>query len=209
MVACIVAGCQQAEVKARGLCSRHYQWARLIGILDTFPKLPRTPKVTRSCEVPGCVRSAHHGSICSMHSERRRLTGSVGEASPRTERSRSPVCSLAACERKTYARGFCNLHWQRAKKTGDPGQVGLKKRPDGSGSIELGYLTFRVDNKRKAEHRMVWEAANGPIPPRHVIHHRNGNKLDNRLENLELMTREQHRRHHHEDIEAARKSGRV
>jgi len=46
------------------------------------------------------------------------------------------------------------------------------------------------------EHRVVWEDANGPIPPGHHVHHRNGNKLDNRLENLELLTHGDHIRLH-------------
>lgn len=47
------------------------------------------------------------------------------------------------------------------------------------------------------EHRLVWEEANGPIPTDHVIHHRNGDITDNRLENLELLTATEHQRHHH------------
>lgn len=43
--------------------------------------------------------------------------------------------------------------------------------------------------KRKwmLEHRFVWECAHGPLPDGATIHHKNGNRLDNRLENLELF----------------------
>lgn len=46
------------------------------------------------------------------------------------------------------------------------------------------------------EHRVIWEQAHGPIPDGYIIHHRNGDITDNRLENLELMMRADHSRHH-------------
>ena len=47
------------------------------------------------------------------------------------------------------------------------------------------------------EHHIVWWRHQGAVPgPDEVIHHRNGNKHDNRIENLELLTRERHAHHH-------------
>ena len=40
----------------------------------------------------------------------------------------------------------------------------------------------------KWEHRAVWEEANGDIPKDMQIHHINGKRDDNRLENLRLVT---------------------
>jgi hypothetical protein len=38
-------------------------------------------------------------------------------------------------------------------------------------------------------HRVIWEAINGPIPEGLEIDHRNGNRVDNRLNNLKVVTR--------------------
>lgn len=45
-------------------------------------------------------------------------------------------------------------------------------------------------------HRKIFEEHNGNIPQNCVIHHKNENKLDNALSNLELLTDEEHRKLH-------------
>lgn len=55
-----------------------------------------------------------------------------------------------------------------------------------------GYLV------RKSEylHRAKWERYRGPIPAGHHIHHKNHDKSDNRLVNLECLSAREHRREH-------------
>ena len=47
-------------------------------------------------------------------------------------------------------------------------------------------------------HRMLWEAFVGPIPGRLEINHKNLDRSDNRLENLELVTHQENILHAHE-----------
>jgi hypothetical protein len=69
-----------------------------------------------------------------------------------------------------------------------------------SGRLEgNGYITFHFykDGKQKhpLAHRVVWQAFNGPIEKGLEVNHKNGCKYDNRLDNLELLTRSENMLH--------------
>src|SRR4029079_2379285 len=66
------------------------------------------------------------------------------------------------------------------------------------GSITpFGYRRITTKSRRQRfEHVLVWEAQIGPVPCGYEVHHKNGNKLDNRIENLCLVTRLEHKRIH-------------
>jgi len=52
-----------------------------------------------------------------------------------------------------------------------------------------GYIKVRTSAGEVFLHRMVWQSVHGPIPEGREINHINGIKSDNRLANLELVTR--------------------
>ena len=67
--------------------------------------------------------------------------------------------------------------------------------PEGTISRK-GYHRIRRGGRVVMAHRWLWEQARGPIPEGMHIHHRNGDRLDNRLDNLEMVDPVTHKRIH-------------
>lgn len=67
-----------------------------------------------------------------------------------------------------------------------------------------GYLTVNLGTegvcKNTLVHRLVAIAFLGPPPPLHEVNHKNGKRSDNRLENLEWVTRSQNVAHSHREL---------
>lgn len=66
---------------------------------------------------------------------------------------------------------------------------GLRKEPIKMRcSIHHGYKRILLQNKQHFVHRLVYEAFYGEIPNGMQVNHKSEDKLDNRPENLELLT---------------------
>lgn len=71
----------------------------------------------------------------------------------------------------------------------------------GNRRVDSTYITVCVGKgKRVKEHRMIMESEIGrALTKNEVVHHINGNRIDNRIENLQLMTRSEHSSLHNEE----------
>ena len=75
-------------------------------------------------------------------------------------------------------------------KTGDPLFTEVVR--DGTAYNKAGYFMLRVDGKYVMEHRVVMaEHLGRALLPHENVHHKNGIRDDNRIENLELWSTSQ------------------
>lgn len=58
-------------------------------------------------------------------------------------------------------------------------------------SLRQGYYIYT-----ERLHRRIWKDHYGEIPPNHHIHHKNGDSTDNRIENLECISKKDHHKLH-------------
>src|SRR3990167_5102037 len=90
---------------------------------------------------------------------------------------------------------FCNYicYWKWKSKY----CIGVVHPNWKGGWVQLGYKMLNVNGKTIQEHRHVMERHLGRhLKPFEKVHHLNHNRLDNRLENLEVMTQSEHAKHH-------------
>jgi len=112
--------------------------------------------------------------------------------------SRDGLCSVVDCGKAIHSRGLCRIHYHRLWRNGDPLIV---KRPvavrkNGEGTFNNGYhfttVTVNGRSRQVGTHRLVMEKYLGrELYPNENVHHKNGDRSDNRIENLELWVKTQ------------------
>lgn len=110
-------------------------------------------------------------------------------------RNKSAIrCRIEGCQNgPPFIRGICNTHYQRAVRCGNENYK-PHMAPKGTGFVnKQGYRVVVDDSGKKVkEHRLVMERYLGrKLFPEENVHHKNGNRSDNRLENLELWSTKQ------------------
>jgi hypothetical protein len=111
------------------------------------------------------------------------------------------------CQQPAKKRGMCNRHYLRWYRYGDPHF--RQRRAGGEGTISTqGYRVITIDGKLILEHRHVMEQHLGrKLSSQELIHHIDGNKLNNELSNLQLITRCSHPHLHPDNLENWQKLG--
>jgi hypothetical protein len=209
---CSVEGCD-LPLRVRGFCGKHYNRERLA------QKDARLRKAGKLCTIKGCTRTARtSGLYCGAHYARVRAGASM-DAPIQPHRGRydsGATCDISGCSLRPKRAGLCNFHDQR-RRSGIPLDlpIMIQRRPErslgeGRRANHYGYVmlsvppgtpgsypvrsrrTGRITDTRIFEHRFVMQELLGrPLQAHETPHHLNGDKSDNRPENLELWSKHQ------------------
>ena len=155
------------------------------------------------CKIAGCERRSRDGGYCNAH--KYRLDHGMALEIPFRPRNanykKGTPCSMAECGRPILAHGLCQMHYQREVKGQQLEGPAKKVAGTGRSLTADGYIRITVPRDTPncrplpkgnqygsiLEHRHVMQRHLGrPLRPGEQVHHKDGNRTNNAISNLEL-----------------------
>jgi hypothetical protein len=186
---CGFSGCAR-QARTHGLCPSHYAQHRKGQSLR--PLRPRSGSLAaKPCAFDGCDRFHHGGGYCERHLRLVREGKPLRPIHPPTR-----GCGFEGCCNPHDSNGLCSSH-SKQRAAGLDLTALRNVRPARWSPWNLqstGYVarwkSVKGERLFQLQHRYVMERHLGrPLTPDESVHHRNGDRSDNRIENLELWSR--------------------
>jgi hypothetical protein len=190
------------------MCRTHYMQVHR-GMRAEDGTLLREPKRVHSygegarCTIAGCGSRPLGYGLCSAHYQQALAAGAISSQITKTASyvDGSIPCKVAACDKRPINKGMCSKHAEQREAgiidcEGNKLREFRKKPRSEKWSGRDGYILIpgqeghhsaRVDGS-VLEHRLVMERHLGRYLQEHeIVHHIDGNRQNNVIENLELF----------------------